>query len=90
MFLLKGRRPEKYGDRIRCVPNKPRGGELGASEPWHFYWLSGALSSFLDNAPTDLTFVALAQELHEAGQEAVHMAGGQCRKHSSPRSPANR
>jgi len=46
------------------------------SEPWHFYWLSGALSPFLDNAPTYLTFVALAQGLHEAGQAAVHMAGG--------------
>jgi Na+/H+ antiporter NhaD/arsenite permease-like protein len=55
---------------------RARGGELGVSEPWHFYWLSGALSSFLDNAPTYLTFVSLAQGLHEAGQAAVHMAGG--------------
>jgi Na+/H+ antiporter NhaD/arsenite permease-like protein len=55
---------------------RARGGELGVSEPWHFYWLSGALSSFLDNAPTYLTFVSLAQGLHEAGQASVHMAGG--------------
>jgi Na+/H+ antiporter NhaD/arsenite permease-like protein len=55
---------------------RARGGELGVTEPWHFYWLTGMLSSFLDNAPTYLTFVALAQGLHEAGQAAVHMAGG--------------
>jgi Na+/H+ antiporter NhaD/arsenite permease-like protein len=55
---------------------RARGSELGVSEPWHFYWLSGALSSFLDNAPTYLTFVSLAQGLHEAGQASVHMAGG--------------
>ncbi len=55
---------------------RARGGGLGVSEPWHFYWLSGILSSFLDNAPTYLTFAALAQGLHETGQAAVHMAGG--------------
>jgi len=26
-------------------------------EPWHYFWASGALSSFLDNAPTYLTFM---------------------------------
>jgi len=55
---------------------RARGGEFGVSEPWHFYWLSGALSSFLDNAPTYLTFAALAQGLHQAGQAAVEMTGG--------------
>ena len=29
-------------------------------EPLHYYWISGALSSFLDNAPTYLTFFNLA------------------------------
>lgn len=29
-------------------------------EPRHYYWVSGALSSFLDNAPTYLTFFNLA------------------------------
>jgi Na+/H+ antiporter NhaD/arsenite permease-like protein len=28
--------------------------------PWQFFWLSGTLSSFLDNAPTYLTFAAMA------------------------------
>lgn len=25
-------------------------------EPWHYFWITGSLSSFLDNAPTYLTF----------------------------------
>jgi len=40
-----------------------RGGELGVRAPWQFFWASGMLSSFLDNAPTYLTFLALAQGL---------------------------
>ena len=40
-----------------------RGGELGVRVPWQFFWAAGALSSFLDNAPTYLTFLALAQGL---------------------------
>jgi Na+/H+ antiporter NhaD/arsenite permease-like protein len=40
-----------------------RGGELGVREPWQFFWAVGGLSSFLDNAPTYLTFLALAQGL---------------------------
>ena len=42
---------------------RTRGGELGVREPWQFFWASGVLSSFLDNAPTYLTFLALAQGL---------------------------
>ena len=41
-----------------------RAGEHGAlaflmkaiSKPWHYFWAAGGLSSFLDNAPTYLTF----------------------------------
>jgi Na+/H+ antiporter NhaD/arsenite permease-like protein len=40
-----------------------RGAELGVREPWQFFWASGSLSSFLDNAPTYLTFLALGQSL---------------------------
>ncbi len=29
-------------------------------EPWHYFWITGALSSFLDNAPTYLTFLNTA------------------------------
>ncbi len=31
-----------------------------AVQPWQYFWLTGALSSVLDNAPTYLTFVATA------------------------------
>jgi Na+/H+ antiporter NhaD/arsenite permease-like protein len=37
-----------------------RGGELALHEPWQLFWASGSLSSFLDNAPTYLTFAAAA------------------------------
>ncbi len=30
------------------------------TEPWQFFWLTGSLSSFLDNAPTYVTFASLA------------------------------
>jgi len=42
---------------------RTRGGELGVREPWQFFWATGALSSFLDNAPTYLAFLALGQGL---------------------------
>ncbi len=29
-------------------------------EPWHYFWVTGVLSSFLDNAPTYLTFFNMA------------------------------
>ncbi|MCL4835418.1 MAG: sodium:proton antiporter [Caldilineaceae bacterium] len=37
------------------------GGKLGLTHPWQFFWGTGLLSSFLDNAPTYLTFFSLAQ-----------------------------
>ena len=40
---------------------------LGITKPWQFFWLTGALSSFLDNAPTYLTFVSLGQGLGLGG-----------------------
>ncbi|MBL8861868.1 MAG: sodium:proton antiporter [Planctomycetes bacterium] len=36
------------------------GPKLGLSEPWQFFWATGLLSSFLDNAPTYLAFAATA------------------------------
>jgi len=40
---------------------RARGADLGVTEPWQFFWVTGALSSFLDNTPTYLTFLELAQ-----------------------------
>jgi Na+/H+ antiporter NhaD/arsenite permease-like protein len=39
------------------------GKDLGIVEPWQFFWATGALSSFLDNAPTYLTFASTASSL---------------------------
>ncbi len=36
------------------------GKEFGVTQPWQFFWLTGGLSSFLDNAPTYLTFGTMA------------------------------
>src|SRR6267142_2036749 len=47
-----------------------RGDALGVREPWQFFWATGVLSSFLDNAPTYLTFLALAQGLRLAPEVA--------------------
>jgi Na+/H+ antiporter NhaD/arsenite permease-like protein len=47
-----------------------RGGELGLVQPWQYYWATGSLSSFLDNAPTYLTFAATA-----AGQLGISVSG---------------
>ncbi|MDR2910974.1 MAG: sodium:proton antiporter [Bacteroidales bacterium] len=33
---------------------------FGLNEPWHFYYATGVLSSFLDNAPTAISFYELA------------------------------
>lgn len=38
-----------------------RGSELGLTKAWQFFWVTGALSSFLDNAPTYLTFLSTAK-----------------------------
>jgi Na+/H+ antiporter NhaD/arsenite permease-like protein len=48
-----------------------RGAELGLHAPWHYFWATGALSSFLDNAPTYLTFASAASGL--LGTNANHL-----------------
>ncbi len=40
-----------------------RGSHAGLHQPWHFFWVTGALSSFLDNAPTYLTFLSAVHGL---------------------------
>ena len=46
---------------------KAHGAEFGIGQPWQFFWLSGSLSSFLDNAPTYVTFASLGQGLGQCG-----------------------
>jgi len=50
------------------------GATLGLSRPWHFFWATGALSSFLDNAPTYLTFAATAAGLKGIAVEGRYLA----------------
>jgi len=40
---------------------RAHGSRLGVTHEWQYFWATGGLSSFLDNAPTYLTFLALAQ-----------------------------
>jgi Na+/H+ antiporter NhaD/arsenite permease-like protein len=47
---------------------------FGISEPWHFFWATGLLSSFLDNAPTYLTFAATACGLEGIPLEGRYLA----------------
>jgi Na+/H+ antiporter NhaD/arsenite permease-like protein len=39
---------------------RTHGPQFGITQPWQYFWLTGVLSSFLDNAPTYLTFGTLA------------------------------
>jgi Na+/H+ antiporter NhaD/arsenite permease-like protein len=49
-----------------------RGGELGIESPAGFFWATGMLSSFLDNAPTYLTFASIASAIE--GTDAANLA----------------
>lgn len=40
-----------------------KGSQLGVTQAWQYFWASGVLSSFLDNAPTYLTFLALGTQM---------------------------
>jgi len=45
---------------LEILSASARSGALNLRTPWHYFWMSGGLSSFLDNAPTYLTFSAMA------------------------------
>ena len=58
-----------------------KGPELGVTSPYAFYWITGALSSFLDNAPTYVVFFEIAKTLPHLPDEAyVPIAGGEIRE----------
>jgi Na+/H+ antiporter NhaD/arsenite permease-like protein len=42
------------------------------NEPWHFFWSTGTLSGFLDNAPTYVVFFKLSQSIPEGEMLAVN------------------
>jgi len=51
---------------------KAAGDSLAINTPAKFFWLSGMLSSFLDNAPTYAVFFELAGATHPPGAELLH------------------
>jgi Na+/H+ antiporter NhaD/arsenite permease-like protein len=44
---------------------KANGAKLGITEPFQMFWVTGALSSFLDNTPTYMVFLTTAGTLGE-------------------------
>lgn len=50
------------------------GSDLGLSEPWQYFWATGFLSAFLDNAPTYVTFAAVACGSYEFCTTAENLA----------------
>jgi Na+/H+ antiporter NhaD/arsenite permease-like protein len=44
-----------------------KGGMPGEGQAWHYFWITGLLSSCLDNAPTYLTFGSLASKGNSMG-----------------------
>lgn len=53
-----------------------RGAQWGITKPAHFFWATGLLSSFLDNAPTYVVFLELAKTLTpSAGPGVVNLIG---------------
>jgi Na+/H+ antiporter NhaD/arsenite permease-like protein len=54
------------------------GDQLGLERPWQFFWATGVLSSFLDNAPTYVVFLETANSMtHEAGPGVLMLTSGE-------------
>jgi Na+/H+ antiporter NhaD/arsenite permease-like protein len=49
-----------------------RGAQLGLHQSWQFFWASGTLSSFLDNAPTYVVYFAAAGTLAPPEMTLMH------------------
>lgn len=57
---------------------KAKGPSLGLEKPIEFFWASGGLSSFLDNAPTYLVFLETAKTLPvDSGEEILKLSTGE-------------
>ncbi len=52
------------------------GSNLGVDRPWKFFWFSGCLSSFLDNAPTYLVFLSAAKSVATMQQITSNLIAG--------------
>jgi Na+/H+ antiporter NhaD/arsenite permease-like protein len=51
------------------------GPSLGLTEPWYYFWASGSLSSFLDNAPTYVVFFETAKSVTAGHPEFAPAVG---------------
>ncbi len=64
---------------LKLLQAKGEAGELQLTHSWQFFWMTGILSSFLDNAPTYLTFTSLAtgvvNKIHGAALAAENLSG---------------
>jgi Na+/H+ antiporter NhaD/arsenite permease-like protein len=60
-----------FGIFVAMVPAlellKLHGKELGITEPWQYFWITGGLSAFLDNAPTYLALATMAAQGGDIG-----------------------
>jgi Na+/H+ antiporter NhaD/arsenite permease-like protein len=45
---------------LKFLEARGAAGDIPVDQAWQFFWMTGMLSSFLDNAPTYLTFATLA------------------------------
>ena len=52
------------------------GRELGLTQPWQFFWVTGLLSSALDNAPTYLAFATMAAGSNDFNVLVANQAAG--------------
>jgi Na+/H+ antiporter NhaD/arsenite permease-like protein len=50
---------------------KARGGQIGITEPWQYFWATGIISSVLDNTPSYLSFLSLAQSMPAQGPATI-------------------
>jgi len=53
---------------------RTQGTALGVTHPWQFFWATGSLSAVLDNAPTYLAFLSMAQHLPDEIAGTTHAA----------------
>lgn len=69
-----------FGIFVTMVPAlqllKLHGAEMGITSPWQFFWATGILSSFLDNTPTYLVFLSLAEGLNLPPEVVLHSGAG--------------
>ena len=55
---------------------RANGASLGIDEAWEFFWVTGVLSSFLDNSPTYLVFLTTAGSIGAEGVAAIQTMVG--------------